>query len=89
MISIHCQYASKASVRDYILLAGPFHIDIHPHGLLSQYYFLMKQELIYFVPLIRLKFYFGLCGMVNISLLVQEIFSIFLGRWRRRVGFTT
>lgn len=71
----------------YILSAGPFHIEIHLDGLLSQYYFLMKQELIYFVSLDRFRFYFGLCGMVNIQFLIQEIFSIYLGR--RRVGLNT
>lgn len=48
---IFIQYASTASVMDYILSAGPFHIEIHLDGLLSQYYFLLKQELIYFVSL--------------------------------------
>lgn len=73
----------------YILSAGPFHIEIHLDGLLSQYYFLMKQELhiIYFVSLDKFRFYFGLCGMVNIQFLIQEIFSIYLGR--RRVGLNT
>lgn len=72
---------------DYILSAGPFHIEIHLDGLLSQYYSLMKQELIYFVGLDKFRFYFGLCGMVNIQFLIQEIFSIFLGR--RRVNLNT
>lgn len=54
---------------DYILSAGPFHIEIHLDGLLSQYYSLMKQELIYFVGLDKFRFYFGLCGMVNIQFL--------------------
>lgn len=54
---------------DYILSAGPFHIEIHLDGLLSQYYFLMKQELIYFVNLDKFRFYIGLCGMVNIQFL--------------------
>lgn len=86
---IFIQYASTASVMDYryILSAGPFHIEIHLDGLLSQYYFLMEQELIYFVSLNKFRFYFGLCGMVNIQFLIQEIFSIFLGR--RRVGLNT
>lgn len=86
---IFIQYASTASVMDYILSAGPFHIEIHLDGLLSQYYFLMKQELhiIYFVSLDKFRFYFGLCGMVNIQFLIQEIFSIFLGR--SRVGLNT
>lgn len=57
---------------DYILSAGPFHIEIHLDGLLSQYYFLMKQELIYFVSLDRFRFYFGLCGMVNIQFLMHS-----------------
>lgn len=54
---------------DYILSAGPFHIEIHLDGLLSQYYSLMKQELIYFVNLDNFRFYIGLCGMVNIQFL--------------------
>lgn len=69
---IFIQYASTASVMDYILSAGPFHIEIHLDGLLSQYYFLMKQELIYFVSLDRFRFYFGLCGMVNIQFLMHS-----------------
>lgn len=76
---IFIQYASTASVMDYILSAGPFHIEIHLDGLLSQYYSLMKQELIYFVSLDKFRFYCGLCGMVNIQFLIQEIFSIFSG----------
>lgn len=69
---IFIQYASTASVMDYILSAGPFHIEIHLDGLLSQYYFLMKQELIYFVSLDSFRFYFGLCGMVNIQFLMHS-----------------
>lgn len=86
---IFIQYASTASVMDYILSAGPFHIEIHLDGLLSQYYFLMKQELIYFVSLDRFRFFFWTLwnGKYSVSHAFRKFSPIFLGR--RRVGLNT